>query len=285
MALFQHHIHSVRTAEAADLDALLQLASQAWRSFSSARTDILSEQLKRARSSIVGSPGHIDGFLSVQLRPGAVARIVAAAVGDDQHVPHCLKLLLAHAEQGVRQMGGRALVQVGYAPWLTDTLLERGFVRRGWVISYGWESQPIALAGNMEVMVRPARPTDLPELLALDQRAFGPVWRKDQPEIESALTSSFAFSVATWQERIVGYQWSERFDQQGHLTRLAVHPDWEGRGVGTRLLTEAILAMSRAGITWITLNTQEDNHRSRRLYERYGFRMVDHRIAFLWKDF
>ena len=284
MVLFQRHVHSVRTADAADLADLLQLASQVWRSFSNVRTELLSEQLKRAQSSILGSPGHIDGFLSVQLRPVSVAKIVAAAVGDNQHVPHCLKLLLSHTEQGVRRLGVHALVQVGYAPWLTDALLERGFVRRGWVISYRWERQPATPTGNRDVTVRPARPSDLPELLALDQRAFGPVWRKDQPEIEHALASSFMFSVATWQERIVGYQWCERFEQQGHLTRLAVHPDWEGRGVGTRLLTEAILAMTRSGITWITLNTQEDNHRSRRLYEQHGFRQIDHRVAVLWKD-
>jgi len=284
MALFQRHTPSVRAADAADLEALLQIATRVWRSFSNVRAELLAEQLRRAQSWVLSSPGHIDGFLSAQLRPFSIAKIVAVAVSDDQHVPHCLKLLLPRAEQSLRQLGAHALVQVGYAPWLTDALLDRGFVRRGWVISYRWDQQPIALAGNMDVGVRPALLSDLPELLALDERAFGPIWHKEQPEIENALTSCFMFSVATWQERIVGYQWSERFEQQGHLTRLAVHPDWEGRGVGTRLLTEAILAMTRGGVTWITLNTQEDNHRSRRLYERYGFRLIDHRVAVLWKD-
>jgi ribosomal-protein-alanine N-acetyltransferase len=120
--------------------------------------------------------------------------------------------------------------------------------------------------------------------LRLDQDVFGPIWHKQIADFRGALRRAFLFTVARWDDQIIGYQWSEKVEEHGHLTRLAVRPDWEGKGVGTRLLTEAMVAMVRAGATWITLNTQEDNLRSRRLYERHGFRPINHRVAVLWKD-
>ncbi|MCP3907878.1 MAG: GNAT family N-acetyltransferase, partial [Oceanicoccus sp.] len=38
------------------------------------------------------------------------------------------------------------------------------------------------------------------------------------------------------------------------------------------------------GVNLITLNTQENNHRSRALYERFGFVDTKQRIPVLWKD-
>jgi ribosomal protein S18 acetylase RimI-like enzyme len=52
---------------------------------------------------------------------------------------------------------------------------------------------------------------------------------------------------------------------------LAVLPDWRGQGVGRALLEAAETEAVRRDCCKLTLEVQEDNHRARRLYERFGF--------------
>ena len=45
----------------------------------------------------------------------------------------------------------------------------------------------------------------------------------------------------------------------------------KGRGVGVRLMSEAITFFQKAHVLRIMLNTQDDNARAHRLYEWFGF--------------
>jgi GNAT superfamily N-acetyltransferase len=55
------------------------------------------------------------------------------------------------------------------------------------------------------------------------------------------------------------------------LEDLVVRADQRGKGLGTRLLRAAIEWARREGLTRITLLTDGDNVRARRLYARHGF--------------
>jgi ribosomal-protein-alanine N-acetyltransferase len=73
------------------------------------------------------------------------------------------------------------------------------------------------------------------------------------------------------------------YGRQAHLTRLAVHPDYQGQGLGAQLLYRAITDALGRGCSLITLNTQENNYRSQALYQRFGFVYTRQRIPVLWK--
>jgi len=55
------------------------------------------------------------------------------------------------------------------------------------------------------------------------------------------------------------------------LEDLVVRPDHRGRGLGTRLLRAAVDWARKEGLMRITLLTDADNARARRLYLRHGF--------------
>jgi ribosomal protein S18 acetylase RimI-like enzyme len=57
-----------------------------------------------------------------------------------------------------------------------------------------------------------------------------------------------------------------------HLSRMTVHPDHQGRGIGAALVARAIDGYHQRNLHAVSLNTQSDNLASRRLYERFGFR-------------
>ena len=90
--------------------------------------------------------------------------------------------------------------------------------------------------------------------------------------------------VAILDDRLVAYEWCDIYQRHAHLTRLAVHPDYQGRGIGGQLLYRAITDALEAGADQITLNTMESNQRSRALYERFGFVDTKQRLPVLWKD-
>ena len=90
--------------------------------------------------------------------------------------------------------------------------------------------------------------------------------------------------MAVVDNRIVAFEWTELYEQHAHLTRLAVHPDYQGQGIGRQLLYQAIVDALNAGADLITLNTQETNQRSLALYKRFGFIDTGLRMPVLYKS-
>ena len=60
-----------------------------------------------------------------------------------------------------------------------------------------------------------------------------------------------------------------------HLGRMFVRPDRWGRGIGTALLLEAVAEMEQRGYRKAQLYTGARNARSRRFYERHGWRLSE----------
>ncbi len=57
-----------------------------------------------------------------------------------------------------------------------------------------------------------------------------------------------------------------------HVARLAVHPRWQGRGIGRQLMIDALTMAAEGNCQRVVLNTQVDNIPSQRLYHSLGFR-------------
>jgi len=57
---------------------------------------------------------------------------------------------------------------------------------------------------------------------------------------------------------------------EGWLDHLYVEPSWQGRGVGS-----ALLSMAKEGNAELELWTFQDNRQARRFYETRGFRLVE----------
>jgi ribosomal protein S18 acetylase RimI-like enzyme len=74
---------------------------------------------------------------------------------------------------------------------------------------------------------------------------------------------------------IVGYQMSTLNPMGGHLARLAVKPEFQGKGVGYGLVSDMLRQFQRKGALRVTVNTQQDNSASLYLYEKSGFRKTN----------
>lgn len=72
-----------------------------------------------------------------------------------------------------------------------------------------------------------------------------------------------------------------------YLGRIEIHPDHQGRGIGTRLVTGLLLKAERQGLD-LVLDVLAVNHRARALYRRLGLREAarhgegDSKITMRW---
>jgi len=65
------------------------------------------------------------------------------------------------------------------------------------------------------------------------------------------------------------------------LGNVAVHPDWQERGIAGRLLEAALNEIERRSGRWVGLEVRAGNEVARQLYERRGFREVGRTAHYL----
>ena len=86
-------------------------------------------------------------------------------------------------------------------------------------------------------------------------------------------------------DKIVAYIGFTAFLGWGHIDRVAVAPELQGKGLGLRLTRFATDRLVRVGARRIGLSTQITNVPARRLYEKLGFvrqLATDYRLYGCW---
>jgi len=146
-----------------------------------------------------------------------------------------------------------------------------------------------------EAEVRSARPEDVPaaarlaaELVRLHHR-FDPARFLCIEPLEEGYARFLAtqvgrggrvFLVATLGQEVVGYalaglegrDWMDLRDACGKLYDLYVDPGARGKGIGARLVEEAVTRLTALGAPRVVLMTAWLNDGARQLFEKLGFR-------------
>ncbi len=110
---------------------------------------------------------------------------------------------------------------------------------------------------------------DLPQVVAIERRAFTSPWSLAMFVLELSKPSGVCLA-ATSEEELVGYLVCSRYDTVWHVMNIAVDPDLGRRGIGTALI--AALLEQVGPDAQVTLEVRRSNGGAQRLYERFGFR-------------
>jgi ribosomal protein S18 acetylase RimI-like enzyme len=198
---------------------------------------------------------------------------------------HPAELLVNVVERSAR-LGSQAVISVEADEVRHPAFYERaGFRVLEEVITLDLDCRHIRIKPDGPLSFRLASISDqedLATLMRLDQEAFPWLWRNSEEEFR-------AYAAAPGVELVLGYLEMQpvcylgltAYLGWGHLDRIAVHPRRQGQGLGGDALAFAIARLRQFGAQRIGLSTQRTNHRSQRLYERFGFRRVadhDYRI-------
>lgn len=182
-------------------------------------------------------------------------------------------MLWPAARRVLRDEGGVSSVNVlAMHTWIRDLLRGSGFQRTYNVVVMEWDvERAVFPEAETGIEVRPMGAGDIQGVYSVDRAAFDPLWRNSQQGLRVAHDVSRIAAVAEKGGKIVGYQISTADSLGGHLARLAVHPQHQGQGVGTALVADVLRKFEEQGLVRVSVNTQEDNVGSLRLYEKFGF--------------
>jgi [ribosomal protein S18]-alanine N-acetyltransferase len=110
---------------------------------------------------------------------------------------------------------------------------------------------------------------DLPQVVAIERRAFTSPWSLAMFVLELSKPSGICLAAEVEHE-LAGYLICSRYDTVWHVMNVAVDPTLRRRRIATTLLETLIARVERDA--QLTLEVRRSNAGAIELYERFGFR-------------
>ena len=120
--------------------------------------------------------------------------------------------------------------------------------------------------------------SDLPQVLAIERRAFPTPWSLAMFVLELSKPSGICLA-AERSDRIVGYLVCSRYDTVWHLMNVAVDPAQRRRGVATALIERLFGQADKPGEQY-TLEVRRSNFEAIEMYEGFGFSGAGYRRGY-----
>jgi ribosomal protein S18 acetylase RimI-like enzyme len=183
----------------------------------------------------------------------------------------------------LRGEGYRSVITNALAPGASLPFVDCGFEVRGrlHLLSHDFTHLPGPAPTRR---TRRAGAADRAAALAVDAAAFDDFWTLDAAGLDQAVHATPRWHLRVTRDDLVGYGLFGRAERVGYVQRLAVHPDAQRSGLGLALLCDGLRWMRLRGARSAFVNTQDDNARALRLYERAGFRRLPVGLCVLGRD-
>jgi ribosomal protein S18 acetylase RimI-like enzyme len=132
---------------------------------------------------------------------------------------------------------------------------------------------------TQKVVIRPIRESELPGLEW--EGAYTKYRKVFQQTYEDAVRGQRVMLVAVMGQQLIGQVFVQLSSTErryadgysrGYLYSLRVRPEWQARGIGTRLINAAEATLRARGFSTAVIAAGKDNARARQLYERLGYR-------------
>lgn len=122
---------------------------------------------------------------------------------------------------------------------------------------------------NVKVII--AGSENIDDIMVIENLSFKIPWSR-QSITEEIIENNIAIYVcAVIEGRAIGYAGMWQVCDEGHITNIAVHPEFRGCGVGSALV-EALLSIAKENnIDALTLEVRRSNIIAQSLYKKYGF--------------
>ena len=105
----------------------------------------------------------------------------------------------------------------------------------------------------------------------LEQRCFSVPWSRESILYDLSENHLAAYFVAELSGRVVGYIGVWKIVDEGHITNVAVSPDYRRMQIGSALLKTMLGITAEEGIVRHTLEVRTGNEAAIGLYEKFGF--------------
>ena len=111
---------------------------------------------------------------------------------------------------------------------------------------------------------------DIPSVVQIESQCF------KFPKPESIFREDeHKYLVARDEETDVGYIGIEKILDEVHIINMAVHPDYQGKGIGKRLMQHVL---NDEDVFF--LEVRVSNELAKKVYEKYGFKVINTRKGY-----
>ena len=135
----------------------------------------------------------------------------------------------------------------------------------------------VSRGARIELRVRPLSYGDLPNVIAIERRAFPAPWSLAMFVLELSKPSSVCLAALHGDE-LVGYLVCSRYHTVWHLMNVAVDRDYRRLGVASTLIRELFGTTGHS--ERYTLEVRVSNAEAIRMYESFGFRSAGVRRSY-----
>jgi ribosomal-protein-alanine N-acetyltransferase len=139
----------------------------------------------------------------------------------------------------------------------------------------GMSGEPFARA-----IVRPMKEDDLERIMKIEQVSFPTPWSQHAFLTELTENEYARYFCLEMDKQVIGYMGLWFILEEGHITNVAIAPEFRGQHLGEFLMSSVMQKMKAEGMERMTLEVRTSNLKAQRLYERLGFVLAGKRKGY-----
>ncbi|GFR36197.1 ribosomal-protein-alanine acetyltransferase [Thermobrachium celere] len=112
---------------------------------------------------------------------------------------------------------------------------------------------------------------DIDDVYEVEVLSFKTPWSKEAFHTELTRNSCAVYKVLRYKGKVIGYAGMWCMIDEGHITNIAVHPEFRGLGLGEKLVDALIDEAKKRSINAMTLEVRVSNLPAINLYKKKGF--------------
>ncbi|MDE6357321.1 MAG: ribosomal protein S18-alanine N-acetyltransferase [Eubacteriales bacterium] len=109
------------------------------------------------------------------------------------------------------------------------------------------------------------------QVYSIEEKCFSIPWSKKSFEKEINENKMAIYLVALKDEQVVGYAGMWHVINEGHITNVAVSPEYRRQGIGESLVNKLIEIAKEKEMIGLTLEVRTSNEIAKNLYKKQGF--------------
>lgn len=115
-------------------------------------------------------------------------------------------------------------------------------------------------------------PKHLDDVLKIETQIFPDPWSRKSFQYEVIANAYSLPLVLLMEKSVIGYSIIWMIFEEFHIANFAIHPDYQGRGLGTYFFNE--IMKKAVGLEYAILEVRDTNLNAIRLYEKFGFKKI-----------
>ncbi len=125
---------------------------------------------------------------------------------------------------------------------------------------------------NKTITFRKMTLEDLDGVIEVEHASFTLPWSREAFYNELVNNQYAFYLVAEDQGKVVGYCGTWFILDEGHITNIAVLPEWRGHKIGEELMVRMMGKAQSMGVKKMTLEVRVGNQTAQSLYRKMGFK-------------